>query len=158
MLQESKLIEDLSGEIIPSFALLLDKHGIFNEEDRQKAYTIYKSFLEGNEELDYETPVSHNEDGYMSAPLPVDYSLIPWVALEEIGKVLTENCNEYGGKYDRGNWKKCKDYRQQLNGLLSHVNRLMKLQEPTQEEIEEHLTHIGCRAMMMIEIYFENRD
>ena len=103
--------------------------------------------------LDYETPVEHG-NGYKSAPLPVRFSFLPYDALYEVAKVLTENCDEYGGKYPKDNWRKCPDYTIMLDGMLSHVHRLL---EGEGDELE-HLSHIACRALMMLSIYLRGKQ
>ena len=101
--------------------------------------------------MDYETPVEHG-NGYKSAPIPSRLSYLPWESLFEVAKVLTENCDTHGGKYPKDNWKKCTDWTLQLDGLLSHVHRLMI----NEGDEREHITHICARALMMCSIYLKN--
>ena len=103
--------------------------------------------------VDYEQPIEHG-NGYKSAPIPSRFSYLPWDALFIVAKVLTENCDLHGGKYPKDNWRQCTDWTLQLDGLLSHVHRLL---EHEGDELE-HLTHISARALMMVSIYLKNGD
>lgn len=103
---------------------------------------------------DEETPIPQNEVGYISSQPEVDYTLLPWDALKEVARVFTENCNEYGGKYERGNWELCYDYRQQLNPLISHTQKLITCEYDDEEF--QHMTHIAARVLMMISIYIRH--
>jgi hypothetical protein len=98
--------------------------------------------------VDLEIPKAYS-NGYMSAPIPAQFTYLPWDALYEVAKVLTENCVDNGGKYEKDNWRKCPDHMLMLDGLLSHVHRLLT----GEGDEEEHLTHIACRALMMVSIY-----
>jgi hypothetical protein len=46
--------------------------------------------------VDLEIPKAYS-NGYMSAPIPAQFTYLPWDALYEVAKVLTENCVDNGG-------------------------------------------------------------
>jgi hypothetical protein len=98
--------------------------------------------------LDYETPVEHG-NGYMSAPIPVMFTYLPWDALFEVAKCFTENCKTHGGKYPKDNWRRCESYTIMLEGVLSHVHRLLV----GEGDEKEHLVHITTRCLMMLSLY-----
>jgi hypothetical protein len=91
-----------------------------------------------------------NESGGKSSKLNVDWTLLPSVYdLREILKVLTENCDEYGGDYPRNNWKKI-DLESHLNHLVDHAMMGMYFAKYDKDSAYDELTHAVCRALFCL--------
>lgn len=109
------------------------------------------SILETNTAITAEA--SHtNELGGMSSPT-VDFSFLDWDALTAIAFELEMKCDEYGGNYPRDNWKKVKPS-QHLNSLTQHVAAF----HAKAGDMDEHILHIACRAMMLLSTYTTHKN
>ena len=77
----------------------------------------------------------------------LDYTLVPWAAMEEIVKVL-----DFGAKkYARDNWKHVQDAEHRytkaaFRHLIAHNNR----ESHDQESGFSHLAHLGCCVLFML--------
>ena len=74
------------------------------------------------------------------------WTLLPWVALQEVVKVL-----EYGAKkYEANNWKKVKPIERYDEALIRHVAswRMGELRDPETGLL--HVAHIACNALFII--------
>ena len=91
-----------------------------------------------------------NAEGGKSSKISVDWTLFPSVYdLREVLKVLTENCDEYGGDYPRNNWKKL-SLNDNFNHLVDHAMMGMSLSAYDKESAYEELTHAVCRALFCL--------
>lgn len=90
--------------------------------------------------------ITEHDGGMLSSTLEADYTLMPNVEfVEDMVKVLTENCDEYGGDYSRGNWLKG-SVDVHLAHALNHVLESKKYyQRFDSDKAKESLTHAATR-------------
>ena len=77
----------------------------------------------------------------------LDYTLVPWAAMEEIVKVL-----DFGAKkYARDNWKHVQDAEQRyMAAAFRHMTAYAKGQAYDPETGASHLAHLGCCVLFML--------
>jgi hypothetical protein len=78
----------------------------------------------------------------------LEYSLLPWGALEQITKVLMHGAR----KYDRGNWKKVERIRYE-DALMRHYAAWKQGEALDKDTGLSHLAHLGCCALFLLELY-----
>lgn len=117
-----------------------------------KEYLLNSPFHKGFDSLvdDPNAERVTNDAGGKQSRLDYDLTLIDPIFLQELAKVMTENCKEYGGHYERDNWKKI-DAHDHLMHLYNHVSLIMEaVNEVSLEEGYTHAIHAACRVMMLI--------
>ena len=79
-----------------------------------------------------------------SDKIPLD--LIPYEALEEIGKVLA-----YGAKkYDKANWAKGINYSRLIAASLRHINQYNAGIDVDEETNISHIAHAACNLVFLL--------
>ena len=75
------------------------------------------------------------------------WSLLPWVAVNEIVKVLT-----YGAKkYDDDNWKKVEPFEDRyFSAMLRHLIDWKNGEKTDKETGLSHLAHAGCCLLFLL--------
>jgi hypothetical protein len=76
-------------------------------------------------------------------------TLLPFESLELITDVLMFGAE----KYDRDNWKECKDTNRYKDALLRHLTEVQKGHDIDPETGLSHLAHMGCNILFLL--YFE---
>ena len=78
----------------------------------------------------------------------LDYTLLPFDALEKVTKVL-----EFGAKkYARDNWKTVEKSRY-MKACLRHIFAYIRGEEKDSESGESHLSHAACCLLFMLSDY-----
>lgn len=103
------------------------------------------------EKVQSKTVIEEYENGYKTTPVVCDLTLLPWGVLEELAQVMTDNCIDYGGKYDRDNWKRGTSQKM-LAGALQHLVCILKGSDDY-----EHSTHFATRVLMYLYLLKEER-
>ena len=67
----------------------------------------------------------------------LQYNLIPPEVLKELAKVMTYGAN----KYEKNNWKKCKDLDRYINALYRHLEAYRSGEKIDNESKISHLSH-----------------
>lgn len=76
----------------------------------------------------------------------VDFTLLPWDALEEVARVM-----EYGAKkYARGNYRAGFSYTRTLGALLRHVYAFLRGEDKDPETGLSHMAHACCNCLFML--------
>lgn len=97
-----------------------------------------------------------NEAGGKQSRLDYDLTLIDPIFLQELAKVMTENCAEYGGHYERDNWRKIEAH-DHLRHLYNHVSLIQQTYEEVgTDEAYTHILHAACRVMMLVRKWKEH--
>jgi hypothetical protein len=88
--------------------------------------------------------IKHDQD-------KLDYSLVPFGALDEVVKVLT-----YGAKkYDRHNWQYVDETRYQA-ALMRHFSSYMQGERYDPETGIDHLAHMACSVLFLLQKDLQN--
>ncbi len=77
----------------------------------------------------------------------LDWSLVPFDALEEMVKVL-----QFGAdKYAPGNWAKGEglSYRETISCMLRHTFALLRMEDHDPESKLHHIGHVQCNALFL---------
>jgi hypothetical protein len=95
--------------------------------------------------------ISVNAQGGKSSKLDADWTLLPDSRdLREIVKVLTENCDEHGGDYPRGNWKKLSPL-DNYNHAIDHIMTSLEFfNDEDHPDAYDELTHAACRILFIL--------
>jgi hypothetical protein len=113
-----------------------------NEEEQELQHMLETSRLNKG------TPVGRKFDAGK-----VDYTLVPWVGLEEVVKVL-----EFGArKYDRDNWQHVEGGMQRYQAAaFRHLIAYNQGEKADPETGLSHLAHAGCCLLFLLAL--ETRD
>lgn len=80
--------------------------------------------------------------------------LLPFAAIEEIGKVL-----KFGAqKYEENNWRKDLKISRYIRASLSHIFAHMRGEDLDQESGLHHLSHAACSVLMALELFLLERQ
>jgi len=85
----------------------------------------------------------------------LDWTLIPWDEIEDMCRILHDNCDENGGKYPRDNWKKHtkEDARRYyLGAAMRHLKEMFVgnvLDDGPKGDGNLHSAHLMCCAAMI---------
>lgn len=83
----------------------------------------------------------------------LDYSLVPWPAIDEVVKVLMFGAKKYGVD----NWKQVADAkRRYLSAAYRHLNAYAEGEKIDSDSGLMHLAHAVCCLLFMI--WFEKND
>jgi hypothetical protein len=98
------------------------------------------------------------DNGAVQSDIGIDWTLLPWDAVEAVTKTMTANCDEYGGAYGRDNWRGLTVF-DHINHSINHHQKFIQLEQNTSEvELLEHLTNAACRALMALTAYKVHLD
>lgn len=79
----------------------------------------------------------------------LDYSLIPWRAVDEVVKVLMFGANTK--RYGRNNWKHVTDARRRyLSAAYRHINAYAEGHQNDDESGFKHLAHAMCCLIFIL--------
>jgi len=81
----------------------------------------------------------------------IEFSLLPWGALEKITKVLMHGAR----KYDRDNWRKVERIRYE-DSMIRHYKAWRNGEALDLDTKEPHLAHMGCCLLFLLELYEDN--
>lgn len=86
-------------------------------------------------------------DGQKFDDKKLDYSLMPWRAIDEVVKVLM-----FGAmKYNRDNWKQVTDAkRRYLSAVYRHINAYAEGDQNDEESGFKHLAHAMCCLIFIL--------
>ncbi len=90
------------------------------------------------------TPTSTGGVKYDQDKVRLD--LLPPIALQEIGRVLTFGAQKYGAN----NWRKGINYTRLIAALMRHMNAYNAGEDIDSESGMSHLAHAGCCIMFLI--------
>lgn len=77
----------------------------------------------------------------------LDYSLVPWKAMDEVVKVLMFGAR----KYSRDNWKNVTDARRRyLSAAYRHLNAVAENAEKDEESGLHHAAHAICCLVFIL--------
>jgi hypothetical protein len=79
--------------------------------------------------------------------------LLPWVALEEVGKVVTFGAKKYGD----ANWKKGMEWSRLMGSSLRHFSLFAQGKDIDDESGLPHLAHLACNALFLLYYWKERR-
>lgn len=83
----------------------------------------------------------------------LDWTLIPWSSLEDVVRVLEYGSNKYG----RDNWKlvEVERYRK---AIIRHIISYINGEEKDPETGLNHLAHVVCNALFILELEKKNNN
>jgi hypothetical protein len=81
-------------------------------------------------------------------------ALLPFTALEEVGKVLT-----YGAsKYDPHNWRAGMAWSRLISACLRHIFAFVRGEDRDPETGLSHLAHATCCLLFLLEFTFSKQE
>lgn len=78
----------------------------------------------------------------------VRYELLPWDALDLVGRVLTHGAE----KYDDHNWRRCTDPGRFIGAALRHIGAHQRGEFDDPESKLPHLAHAACATLFALVI------
>ena len=77
------------------------------------------------------------------------WDLLPYDALDEIAKVLTDGANQYGDR----NWEKGFPWTAVFASLMRHTSAWMLGEDLCPKSGRPHLAHAGCNVLFLLTFY-----
>jgi Domain of unknown function (DUF5664) len=77
------------------------------------------------------------------------WDLLPYDALDEIAKVLTDGANQYGDR----NWEKGFPWTAVFASLMRHTSAWMLGEDICPKSGRPHLAHAGCNVLFLLTFY-----
>jgi len=81
--------------------------------------------------------------------------LLPFAALEEVGKVMTWAVEKKG--YPAGNWRLCGSQRRYLGAALRHLFAWGRGEDLDPESGYSHVAHASCCCLMLLGIILDGK-
>jgi hypothetical protein len=126
--------EEMPGKPVPSGPV-----AVLTEKQEQDLALKAKELLDKNPNLQQATKYDAGK---------VDWSILPFGALEEISKVLTFGAQ----KYARGNFASNGglEYTRVINSLLRHITQFARGEDLDPETGLSHMAHAGCNVLFLL--------
>ena len=93
-------------------------------------------------------------DGFVKADAGKNrLDLLPFAALEEVGKVLTFGAS----KYSAHNWRKCDSQSRYLAAALRHMSAWGRGEDKDSETGLSHIAHASCCCLFLLGLILDGK-